>query len=143
MSNKLPQIMSKARKNLAKPTSTQNVFDRLNDFKFVRNTILAHLKSNVDFKFLAFLMQWISSIFWICYKLNSSISEKCQKSIASKMLEIKCRHLIWVDLGVCFLNHSHKINFILGISSTQALLINKGHSPKYNVSNNEKNNSSI
>ena len=30
------------------------------------------------------------------YKLNSSIYEKCWKFIASKMLEIKSRHLTWV-----------------------------------------------
>ena len=35
----------------------------------------------------------ISSIFWICLKLCYSISKKCRKFIASKMLEIKSRHL--------------------------------------------------
>ena len=40
-------------------------------------------------------MQWISTIFWKCYKLNSSIFKKCWKFIASKMLEIKSWHLTW------------------------------------------------
>ena len=40
-------------------------------------------------------MQWISSIFWKCWKLCYSISEKCWKFIASKMLQIKSRHLTW------------------------------------------------
>ena len=44
---------------------------------------LAHLKSNVDFKFLAFLVQWISCIFWKCYKLL-------------EIHYIKSRHLTWV-----------------------------------------------
>ena len=58
--------------------------------------IKAHFKSNVDFQFLAFLMQWISSIFWKCWKLCLySISKKCCKFIASKMLEIKSWRLTW------------------------------------------------
>ena len=41
------------------------------------------------------LMKWISSIFWKCWQLFCSISKKCRKFIASKMLEIKSRHLTW------------------------------------------------
>ena len=41
-------------------------------------------------------MQWISSFFRKCYNIISSISKKCWKFIASKMLEIKSRHLTWV-----------------------------------------------
>ena len=40
-------------------------------------------------------MQWISDIFQKSYKLDSSISKKCWKFIASKMLEIKSQHLTW------------------------------------------------
>ena len=40
-------------------------------------------------------MQLISSILGKCWKLCYSISEKCWKFIASKMLEIKSRHLTW------------------------------------------------
>ena len=59
--------------------------------------IKAHFKSNVDFQFLAFLMQWISSIFWKCWKLcYYSNSQKWWNFIASKMLEIKSRRLTWV-----------------------------------------------
>ena len=56
---------------------------------------MVQLKSNVDFWFLAFLMQWISSIFSKCWKLCYSFSEKCWKFIASKMLEIESWHLTW------------------------------------------------
>ena len=65
---------------------------------------MAYLKSNVDFWFHAFLMQWISSIFWKCYKLNSSISQKCWKFIASKMLEIESQHLTWVGPKCMYLS---------------------------------------
>ena len=41
------------------------------------------------------LMKWISSIFWKCWQLFYSISKKCWKFIASKMLEIKSCHLTW------------------------------------------------
>ena len=34
-------------------------------------------------------IQWISDIFQKCHYLNSSISKKCRKFIALKMLEIK------------------------------------------------------
>ena len=44
----------------------------------------------------------ISSIFWKCYKLNSSIPKKCWKFIASKMLEIKYWHLTWVG-PICYI----------------------------------------
>ena len=40
-------------------------------------------------------------IFWKCWKLCSSISEKCWKFIASKMLEIKSRHLTWGGPKTC------------------------------------------
>ena len=40
-------------------------------------------------------MQWISSIFWKCWKLCYSISKKCWKFIASKMIEIKSQHMTW------------------------------------------------
>ena len=36
------------------------------------------------------------SIFWKCCKIIASISKKCWKFIASKMLEIKSWHLTWV-----------------------------------------------
>ena len=41
-------------------------------------------------------MQWISDILQKCHKSNSSISKKCRKFIAWKMLEIKSQHLTWV-----------------------------------------------
>ena len=41
-------------------------------------------------------MQWITSIFQKRLNLSYSISEKCWKFIASKMLEIKSQHLTWV-----------------------------------------------
>ena len=73
----------------------------------VTGQAMALLKSNVILKFLAFLMQWISSIFQKCCNIISSISKKCciiissiskkcQKFITSKMLDIKSRHLTWV-----------------------------------------------
>ena len=66
-------------------------------YKIVRhsNLNIGRLQVKCGLLTLTFLMQWISSIYWKCYKLNSSISEKCWKFIASKMLEIKSRHLTW------------------------------------------------
>ena len=63
-------------------------------------------------------MQWISSIFCKCYKLNSSISEKCWKFIASKMLEIKSWHLTWggpMILGLLLHCNKRKIVKIRGV----------------------------
>ena len=40
-------------------------------------------------------MQWISNIFWKSWNLIYGISEKYQKFIIYKMLEIKSQHLTW------------------------------------------------
>ena len=40
-------------------------------------------------------MQWIPNIFWKCWNLIYGISEKCQKFIVQKILEIKSQHLTW------------------------------------------------
>ena len=40
-------------------------------------------------------MQWICDFFGKCLILIFSISKKCLKFIASKMLEIKSQHLTW------------------------------------------------
>ena len=55
---------------------------------------MVQLKSNFNIK-LAFFMKWISDIFWKCWNLIYSISEKCWKIITWKMLEIKSRYLTW------------------------------------------------
>ena len=47
--------------------------------------------------------------FWKCWKLCHSISKKCWKFIASKILEIKSRHLTWVGP----LSHNHFINIFM------------------------------
>ena len=82
--NNLMDSQSSARQKVGKTTQSKVWFDEMKHA----------LWSN------SFLMQWISSTFFKCWKLSYSIPKKCWKFIASKILEIKSWHLTWVGPNV-------------------------------------------